>query len=415
MKRRLLVIEDVAEVRHLLREALEPMGFEIVEATNGRAGVLQAQQASFEAILLDLLMPEMHGFEVISALRASERHRTTPIIVLTSKSFANDHRTAIELGANAVLLKPLDLDELSSTLDRLRWSTRVQFWGVRGSIAAPGPETVRYGGNTPCVTVEHAGQMLILDAGTGLRRLGQSLMAQADGRPQTLQMLISHTHWDHIQGFPFFVPAYLPSTKMRIWGPRSTHKPLERVLRGQQDPEYFPVALGDMAAQIEVNELRGAPFEVGPFKVTTCYMNHPGITLGFRIEVEGCTIAYATDTEPYRTLLARARPSGGEEYGRKEDASLLALVQGADLYIADSQYTPEEYPAKLGWGHTCYLDALEVALAADVKHLALFSHDPMHDDDAVDAKVNHCRRVAAERGSAMAITGAAEGLDLTFR
>ena len=274
---------------------------------------------------------------------------------------------------------------------------------------------MRYGGNTPCVSIEHGGQMLILDAGTGLRRLGQWLMASADAKPQSIQMLISHTHWDHIQGFPFFVPAYLPSTKMRIWGPRSTHKPLERVLRGQQDPEYFPVALGDMAAQMEVNELRGAPFEVGPFKVSTCYMNHPGITLGFRVEVPGCVVVYATDTEPYRTLLARARPTGGEEYGRKEDASLLSLVDGADLYIADSQYTPDEYPAKLGWGHTCYLDALEVGLAAEVKHLALFSHDPMHDDDAVDAKVAHCRRVAAERDSSMTITGAAEGLDLTFR
>ena len=186
-------------------------------------------------------------------------------------------------------------------------------------------------------------------------------------------------------------------------------------MRGQQDPEYFPVALGDMAARIEVVELRGAPFDVGPFHVSTGYMNHPGVTLGFRIEVGDTVIAYATDTEPYRTLLAQARPEGGEAYGQREDAALIELIRGADLYIADSQYTPDEYAKKLGWGHTCYVDTLEVALEAGVKQLALFSHDPMHDDDMVDAKVEHCRRLARERGSDLVVSGAAEGLDLLFR
>jgi CheY-like chemotaxis protein len=414
---RILLIEDIEVARVTMRVALEALGYEVVEAADGAEGVALATATRFDAIVLDLLMPRMHGFEVIERLRKHFVTRATPIVVLTSKSFANDRTKALEMGANAVLMKPCEPAELHAELQRLRWQTRVTFWGVRGSIAAPGPETVRYGGNTPCVTIEHEGRLLILDAGTGLRRLGLHLMATSAGSPLDLDMLVTHTHWDHIQGFPFFVPAYVPGNRLSIYGPRSVDKPLERVIRGQQDPEYFPVALGEMAAKIQVSELRGDPFEVGPFQVSYAYMNHPGVTLGFRITVGGATITYATDTEPYRYVLDAARPDGGAgaAHGRVEDLALVELARGADLYIADSQYTPSEYPSKLGWGHTCYLDSLDVAIEAGARRVALFSHDPMHDDDAVDAKIAHCREVVAERGADLEVIGAAEGLDVVLR
>ena len=415
MGRRLLLIEDVEEYRAIVRVALEQRGYEVVEAADGAAGVETAGREHFDAIVLDLLMPKMHGFEVIERLRANFATRSTPIVVLTSKSFANDQRQALAMGANAVLTKPFDPEALDEALAKHWWRTRVTFWGVRGSIAAPGPETVRYGGNTPCVTIEHGEDMLILDAGTGLRRLGMQLMRQAAGRPLSLDMLVTHTHWDHIQGFPFFVPAYVPGNRVRVYGPRSVDKPFARVIQGQQDPEYFPVALGDMAAQLEVHELRGEPVQIGPFHVETAYMNHPGVTLGFRITVGGQVITYATDTEPYRTMLAQARPNAGEAHGREEDGRLVALARDADLYIADSQYTPDEYPGKLGWGHTSYLDAMEMALAANARRIALFSHDPMHDDEMVDRKVDHCRAIVAERGADLEVIGAHEGLDVILR
>lgn len=415
MGRRLLLIEDVEEYRAIVRVALEQRGYEVVEAADGAAGVEAAGREHFDAIVLDLLMPKMHGFEVIERLRANFATRSTPIVVLTSKSFANDQRQALAMGANGVLTKPFDPEALDEALAKHWWRTRVTFWGVRGSIAAPGPETVRYGGNTPCVTIEHGEDMLILDAGTGLRRLGMQLMRQAAGRPLSLDMLVTHTHWDHIQGFPFFVPAYVPGNRVRVYGPRSVDKPFARVIQGQQDPEYFPVALGDMAAQLEVHELRGEPVQIGPFHVETAYMNHPGVTLGFRITVGGQVITYATDTEPYRTMLAQARPNAGEAHGREEDGRLVALARDADLYIADSQYTPDEYPGKLGWGHTSYLDAMEMALAANARRIALFSHDPMHDDEMVDRKVDHCRAIVAERGADLEVIGAHEGLDVILR
>jgi CheY-like chemotaxis protein len=417
MSRRILLIEDSDVSRKAIRIGLEGFGYEVVEAADGAEGLEVATQTHFDAIVLDLLMPRMHGFEVIEHLRAHFTTRSTPIIVLTSKTFENDRAKAIEMGANAVLTKPCQPDEVDAALKKYWWKTRVSFWGVRGSIAAPGPETVRFGGNTPCVTVEHEGRMLILDAGTGLRRLGMHLMATAGGKPLSLDMLVTHTHWDHIQGFPFFVPAYVPGNRLSIYGPRSAGKPLERVIRGQQDPEYFPVALGEMAAKIEVTELRGEPLTIGPFHITYAYMNHPGVTLGYRIEVGGMVIVYATDTEPYRYLLDAARPEdgAGAAFGRIEDATLTELVRGADLYIADSQYTPAEYPKKMGWGHTCYLDALDVAIEANVRRVALFSHDPMHDDDMVDAKIAHCRELVASRELSLEVIGAAEGHDVILR
>ncbi len=415
MARRVLLIEDDPASQLLVAVSLEGLGYEVLVASDGEAGLKMAQDEHVHAVLIDLMMPKMHGYEVIQHLRADPRTRSVPVIVISAQTFASDQRKALELGANAFVQKPFRPDEIHALLEKLAWRTRVTFWGVRGSIAAPGPETVRYGGNTPCVTVEHNDELLILDAGTGLRRLGLELMRR--GKPSApgskaldLNMLITHTHWDHIQGFPFFVPAYVPGNKLQIYGPRTIDRPLEKVLRGQMDPVYFPVALGDMMADIKVTELRGDPIEIGPFSITYAYMNHPGVTLGYRITVGDHVITYATDTEPYRYLLKRSRPGDdGEAYGRKRDEHLVDLARDSDLYIADSQYAPKEYEAKLGWGHTCYLDAIDIGIAAGARRVALFSHDPMHDDDAVDRKIAHCKEVVQERGADIEVIGAIEG------
>ena len=408
MAKRILVIDDELECRLIIKAGLEGRGYVVETADDGLEGLNKARSWRPDVVLLDLMTPKMHGYEVIQHLRADPATSRTPIVVLSAKQFASDQRKALELGANAFVGKPFDPEEIQRQVRNFTTGTKVTFWGVRGSIASPGPETVRYGGNTPCVTVEHDGHMLVLDAGTGIRRLGLMLMKQAAGQPVEVDLLITHTHWDHIQGFPFFVPAFVPGNRVRIWGPRSVDKPLAKVLRGQMDPEYFPVALGDMAGDVRVTELRGDPVDIGPFHVEYGYLNHPGVTLGYRINVAGSVITYATDTEPYRYLLRQSGGEKGEEYGRKRDATLQSLVAGSDLYIADSQYTPDEYKAKMGWGHTCYLDALDVALDAGARRIALFSHDPMHDDDMIDLKLAHCQELVASRGASLEVLAAAE-------
>jgi DNA-binding response OmpR family regulator len=404
---RILLIEDDPLFQELTRRGLKKLGFEVDIADDGEKGVKQAAAQPYSAIIVDLMLPRMHGFEVIEHLRASPASLRTPIVAYSTKIYESDHRQALALGADAFLQKPLDPTVISDTLSALVGSLAVRFWGVRGSIAAPGPETARYGGNTPCLTIDYGGRTLIVDSGTGIRRLGQILTAEARRAPSEVDLLISHTHWDHIQGFPFFLPAYIPGNRIRVYGPRTLSKPLEIALRGQMDPEYFPVALGDMAADIHVEDVRNDRLEIGPFTITHTYLNHPGMTLGFRIEAGGCAVVYATDTEPFGRVLAAQGDDAAA--GRTMDQALVALVEGADLYIGDAQYTHSEYQQKTGWGHSSCDDTTQLAIQANAKRLALFSHDPMHDDDTVDSMVEHCKSLASTAGSSLEVLGATEG------
>jgi CheY-like chemotaxis protein len=413
MSKRVLVVEDEHKAREEICKLLEEHGYEVEGVADGNAALEAASSTRPDCVITDLLIPGLHGFEVLQRFGDSARTRRVPVVIVSAKAYPADIRAATELGARAFLRKPFNPEELLATVHRLVWGTRVTFWGVRGSIATPGAETVRYGGNTPCVTVEHGDDMLILDAGTGLRKLGVALEAELNAVPLALYMLITHTHWDHIQGFPFFTPAYVAGNKITVWGPPSVDKPLERVLRGQMDPSYFPVGLGDMAADIEVHEIREATIKVGPFKVKACYLNHPGVAMGYRVEVGGHSVTYATDTEPFGAYLGeKGGTAEAAAYGQLRDADLAELARETDLYIADSQYGPEEYEKKRGWGHSSYLDSVDLAIRSSARRLALFSHDPMHDDDSIDCKLDHCRRHVAERGLELEIFAAREGQEV---
>ena len=243
---------------------------------------------------------------------------------------------------------------------------KVQFWGVRGSIASPGPETAEFGGNTSCVSIDCEGERIILDAGTGLRNLGNSMLAKKE--PLDVTFLLSHYHWDHIQGLPFFLPVYMKDASLRIIGQKAGVVGAREALFHQMQAPVFPVDLADVGARIETRELRaGASTEQGRVKITAMKLNHPGGVLAYRIGFGNRSVVYATDTEHYACV----------------DPALVALAQGADLLIYDAQYTPEEYPKKMGWGHSTYVAGCEVARAAGVTALALFHHDPLRTDDGV--------------------------------
>ena len=291
---------------------------------------------------------------------------------------------------------------------------RVRFWGTRGSIATPGPRTLGYGGNTACVEVRCGSDVLIFDAGTGIRELGAALVQETHGEPITVHLFISHTHWDHIQGFPFFLPAYQPTTTIHVYGSPGQGRSLERILRGQMDADYFPVALGDLSATIDVQEFRGGEFRIGDAQITAMYLNHPGMNLGYRVSHGGRSVVYATDNEPYRYTLDHlaGRSEAGREFGGRLDEEFVRFVAGADLYIGEAQYTDEEYPAKIGWGHSSLSATVEVALKAQVKRLALFHHDPMHGDEVVSAMVEVAQRLIAAQLSPLQCFAAREGQTL---
>ena len=288
---------------------------------------------------------------------------------------------------------------------------RVKFWGTRGSIATPGPATTIYGGNTSCVELRCGSDLLVFDAGTGLRPFGLDLAKEFAGRPLTVHLFISHTHWDHIQGFPFFIPAYNATTTIHVYGSTGQGRPLEKILRGQMAADYFPVALGDMSATINVHEYIGKPFQIGNATVSAMYLNHPGMTLGYRVAYGGKSFIYGTDNEPYQHTLEHLgqRAEAGREFGRRLDKEFVEFIADANFYIGEAQYTDEEYPTRIGWGHSSVSATVEAALAAKVRSLALFHHDPLHDDDAVTAMVRTASELIQSRGAPLHCFAAREG------
>jgi CheY-like chemotaxis protein/phosphoribosyl 1,2-cyclic phosphodiesterase len=291
---------------------------------------------------------------------------------------------------------------------------RVRFWGTRGSLAKPGPATVRYGGNTSCVEVRTAdGTLIILDCGTGAHELGQA-MAMEGPQPVHGHLLITHTHWDHIQGLPFFAPLFVPGHVWDIYAPGGLGKRLEETLAGQMEYAYFPVTLEQLGATIHYHDLVEGAFDLGDVHVTARYLNHPGLTLGYRLQAGSAHVIYATDHEPHASPQLQApRQSGpGSQVlpVHHEEQRHIEFLRGADLVIHDAQYTAVEYPQRIGWGHSSMEYAVDVALAAGVKRLALFHHDPSRDDDMLDRVVEACRqRVAACHGR-LEVFAAAEGL-----
>jgi diguanylate cyclase (GGDEF)-like protein len=285
---------------------------------------------------------------------------------------------------------------------------QVRFWGTRGSIAAPGANTARFGGNTSCVEVRASdGTVIILDCGTGARELGLHL-AQTMPHPIRLHLFIGHTHWDHIQGFPFFVPAFLPGSELNIYAPLGFQRGLEEAMAGQMEYSYFPVKMRDLRSRIHFTELDEGFFRVGGVLVETQFLNHTAPTIAYRMTSDGATIAYATDHEPFWNASGRVSQHPGDERH-------IAFLKGANLVIHDAQYTDAEYRDKVGWGHSSIEYAVDVALAAGVERLVLFHHDPSHDDATMEQMETMARAHVGRRGQALDVLAAREGLELEVR
>jgi phosphoribosyl 1,2-cyclic phosphodiesterase/GAF domain-containing protein len=287
---------------------------------------------------------------------------------------------------------------------------QIRFWGTRGSIAKPGPGTVRYGGNTPCVEVRTAGgTLLVLDSGTGAHALGQALLSSGNG-PTRGHLLLTHTHWDHIQGLPFFAPLFAPGHEWDIYGPRGISQSLREVLAGQMQQTYFPVTLDGFAATVRYHDLVEGNFDIGDVRVTVRLMNHTALTLGYRLTGDA-VVVYATDYEPHEPELALKgyTPTGGG------DDDHVRFLQDADLVIHDCQYPAAEYPEKQGWGHSTVEFAVDAARAARVRRLALFHHDPDRDDDAIDRLVADARQRLGPADTTLEVFAAAEGQTIEVR
>jgi phosphoribosyl 1,2-cyclic phosphodiesterase len=287
---------------------------------------------------------------------------------------------------------------------------RVRFWGTRGSCPSPGPATARYGGNTTCVEVRtDDGHLVILDAGTGIRDLGRSLVSQADGATIRGDVFFSHAHWDHIQGLPFFTPVFQTGHHFTLWGSPSLERSLEVVLRQQMSPVVFPVAFDQLSARIEFRELAQHHHAGAGYDVHAINVRHPGSALGFRISAPGDesrSVVFIPDNELDR--------DGDQADAASTRDELVEFALGARFLIHDAMYTGAEYMDHRGWGHSSYRDAVDFAIAAEVRTLVLFHHDPDRTDDALDDQLALCHEMVRERNGSVEIVAAAEGMELDF-
>lgn len=286
---------------------------------------------------------------------------------------------------------------------------RIQFWGTRGSIPSPGPHTVRYGGNTPCVELRApGGRLVILDAGTGLRELGRSLIERAGGEPIRGDIFVTHSHWDHIQGLPFFSPVFQGGNHFGIWGMRSMEVSIDRVVRDQMNPVVFPVTFEQLAAAIDFHEMGAESRAIDGFMVRAIQVRHPGGALGYRVSTPGDgdrALVYISDNE--------LNPAVAYDSGASTREEMVAFARGAAVLVHDTMYTDEEYELHRGWGHSTYREAVDLALDAGVDTLVLFHHKPERTDDDVDRRLAECRAYAATRGR-LDVIAAAEGLSLSI-
>ncbi len=427
-----LLIEDDSALRTLFAELLGQNGWNVIEASDGEAGISLAKQHKPNVVVCDLLMPRCNGYQVCRAIRSTPELSGTRILMISGRDYATDKMNAFEAGADEYLVKPIDPAELRAALKRLNeprttgngatlpstpitGPVRLRFWGVRGSVATPGPGTVFYGGNTSCIEVRADGEIIVLDAGTGIRPLGLSLAKEFGSQPLALTLLLTHTHWDHIQGFPFFVPAYNPKNTVRILGYEGARQGLAATLGAQMESPYFPIGMDDVPANINIEELREMEFNIGAVPVQAKFVNHPGICVGYRLNTSAGAIVFIPDNEPFHRMRSKPGDEKSLRYAEEQDAKLVEFIRGAQVLIIDSQYDREEYDSHVGWGHACIDDVVELGGRAGVKQLFLFHHDPTHDDERISRMLAHARQVASGNGNQMLVEAAREGLEVVLK
>ncbi|MES2177276.1 MAG: MBL fold metallo-hydrolase [Gemmatimonadota bacterium] len=285
----------------------------------------------------------------------------------------------------------------------------LRFWGTRGSIPSPGPSTVRYGGNTPCLELRtEDGWLVILDAGTGIRELGRSLLDRANGEAIAGDIFLTHAHWDHIQGIPFFAPLFRKGNHFTIWGSKSLQTSIDRVIKDQMSPVVFPVTFEELQARIDFQELAEEQRAGNGYEVAAMAVRHPGGALGYRFTDGNGTggLVYVSDNEVSERAKYEDQPGWRDRF--------VDFARGASVLVHDTMFTTQEYDAFVGWGHSTYDDAVEIAIEAGVEKLVLFHHRPERTDEEVDRCTASCRALVAAKGARLQVVAAAEGLSLVI-
>ena len=433
--KRILVAEDVESIALVMHKILEREGYLTEIVSDGQECLDKVASFHPDLVVMDIMMPMIHGLDVLKRLKQNPSTAGIGVIICTAKSYKPDEDQAIADGAFAVIEKPFKPAYLAEKVrdffagvpgsipTAVAWAPHVpspvyepsvnkgqviiRLWGTRGSIPVSGSRYSRHGGNTSCISIERGDDAIIIDAGSGIRDLGFELARKG---PRRIHLFIGHTHWDHIQGFPFFVPAFIPGFEIVVYGASGFGKDLESVFRGQLDRDYFPVQLSDMSAKLEFRKLEGDSLQIGAMKVRWEYMQHPGATLGFRVETGGKSVSYITDNEFLMGYLRNPRAAESDEGQLAPYRKVVDFISGSDLLVAEAQYTNAEYPSKVGWGHCSASNACLLAKLGGITDWIVVHHDPQHDDAFVEEKTQTIRRIARELNHEILIRSGFDGM-----
>jgi phosphoribosyl 1,2-cyclic phosphodiesterase len=402
-----LIVDDDPIILRLMQAVLEEGGHSVKAYESSVQALRDIPVDRPDVVISDVIMPEMDGFELCREIRSRPELAGIKIIMCSSKSYDFDRRRAKELGADGYIVKPIQRDTLLPQIaEILSDKVTVTYWGVHGTLPVPGRRTLRYGGNTPCLSVEISGEPLyIFDCGSGIKQLSDYLAA-AKVQRLSARIFITHTHWDHINTVPFFGPLYIRGNQIEVFGPYQGDLTIERAIAAQMESVYFPVTVREFGARLVFRDLREESLNFGSVQIDTILLKHPGYCLGYRLTCHGRSVCYITDNELY----LRSDP----RYDLAHVERLANFVSGADLLITDTTYRDHEYPAKVDYGHSCVSEVADLAARAKVKRLHLFHHDPDQSDDDIDLKLKETREALARLGSDAECGAPAEGSKLVL-
>lgn len=437
IKKRVLIVDDTENIRIVMETFLKTAGYEVATASNGEECFSVVRSFNPDLILLDIMMPGIHGFDVLKQLKSDPATSHIGIIICSGKDYVSEKNLALQYRAWAYITKPFSHDELLATVgkyfsvshtsetisapapDRQEKFTvsldskkaYIRFWGTRGSIPVSGAAFIGHGGNTPCLEINDGHTTVIIDAGTGIRELGLKLISEPSC---PLHLFIGHTHWDHIQGFPFFVPAYRHGTSLTVYGASGFGKDLRSIFSGQLDADYFPVQLQDLPSTIVFREMKENPIKVGTLNVYWCYVHHQGAAVGFKFSLNGKIIVYITDNEFLKGYLGAPDVDLIPSEQLELYSNLIQFISNADVMISESQYMNEEYANKIGWGHTSLSNACLLCKLGNVKRWIITHHDPMHTDVFLDKKLFLARQILESIEFTIPVTDAVDGMSEYF-
>jgi CheY-like chemotaxis protein len=399
---RIYVVEDNPMQADIARALLEKAGHHVTVHTSSVEALKDIPCARPDCVLLDIMMPEMDGYELCRRLRAAPELAGTKLVIVTTKGFPFERKRSMEMGADAYFVKPLHPSTFATEVERLVAGTlTLTFWGVRGTLPVCRADSMRYGGNTLCVSLAFPdGRLFVFDAGTGIKSLSDSLVASKRSRIEAT-ILISHPHWDHINALPFFVPFYVPGNHFEIGGPSHGDVTMRQLIAAQMDGVYFPITVREFGAHVEYRDLGEGSFDLAGVPLRTLLLSHPGNCLGYRLEVGGRSVCFVTDNE----IFPPGSPLHSEEYLDR----LTAFTRDADHVVIDCTYTDEEYPKKTTWGHSSATTVADLAVAASVKTLYIVHHDPDQTDAIIDAKLARCRQRIADRRGTTTVLAPSDG------